>query len=293
MRKIMISTMMIVFMQHINAQDLIITSQNDSINAKITKIKEGKVNFRYMKNGNLKKTLLPLSEIEVYEKNFYKTSGIPSKAKLESNYKGKRLHVGTNAGFAFRTAKISGIQDETLKKHVKKLKSGVNFGLDAHYFLKERLGLGLKFNSFYSTAKENNLVASFPNGDVGRGLENKVSINFIGPSLMTRLLSKNKKHTLLLSTAAGYISYKDEQTIGNRLSKTTGDTIGVSVDLGYDIGLTDYMALEFLTSWTTGALDELEVEENGAVTTIDLVDTTGDREGLSRINISAGLRFYL
>jgi len=293
MKRTSIAAIIVAFGMQLNAQDLIVTKKKDSINAKITKLKKGIIYFRHMERDKLKKTQLSLAEVNDYQKSFYETPKIPSNAKVKSGYESKRFRIAANAGFAFRTAKIEGVQDETVKKYIKRLKSGSNWGLNAHYFISERLAFGIKYNAFNSTEAENNLAASFPDGSTEIGLENSILINFVGPSLMTKLLSANKKNALLLSTAVGYMSYKNEETVGQRFLTSTGNTIGVSVDVGYDIGLTDYMSIGCVASWTTGTLRELEVKENGFTTTVDLVETVGVKEGLSRINISGGLRFYL
>jgi len=289
MKKIRIAVIVIAFGMQLNAQDLIVTSKNDSINAKITKIKRGMIHFRFMKAKELRKTLLPLSEVEAYEKGFYDSAEIPKDIETRAEFVGKRFHIGTNAGFAFRTAKVRDLRDDRLMDHRSNLKSGFNWGLDAYYFIKETLAFGIKFNSFKSKGVLEDVLVFTRTGDSLAMLNSKVAIDFIGPSLVTRLVSANKKNALLLSSSIGYISYKTEDVIGFGRFTSKGGSIGVTLDIGYDFGITDYMSFGILTSWTVGALNKLEINNGFSTDTVDLEEP----EGLSRINISGGLRFYL
>jgi len=280
MRKIIFIALCIGMGIQAMGQDRIITLENDTINARITKIKKGMVHFQFMKGNELRKTLLPISDIENYEKGFYETPEVPKKAKVKSYLESKRFQIGTQVGYAFRTAKIADIiDDSSFRQHLKNLSSGVNIGLDAHYFINETIGLGIKYNTFRSkaTLREANLVS-------------RTNITFIGPSIMTKLLSANKKNALILSSSLGYIALKGQSTFGQAPAIVSkGSSVGAAIDIGYDFGINDFLSFYIGTSWTTGAISRIETSDGFTTQTEDLPEP----EGLSRISISGGLRFSL
>ena len=55
------------------SQDLVVTAKNDSINAQIIKEKNEMLHFYFLKDGEVRKTLLPLSEVAYYDKHYFLT----------------------------------------------------------------------------------------------------------------------------------------------------------------------------------------------------------------------------
>ena len=276
------------------AQDLIVTKKNDSINASITKVKKEMIYFLFMKAGEVRNTLLPLHKVTTYKENFYKTSEVPSDYKKQRDFKGKRFRIGAEAGFAYRTASIPDGLDAEVEKYLKDLKSGFHWAVNGHYFVNESIGLGLQFNSFYSSNSSNNIQTTFEDGSVENGIKDNMYISFIGPSLLSRITSRNGKNALISGLSIGYMSYKNEEQAGQRFFTTKGDTVGFSFDLGYDIGISNALSFGILASWVTGVINEVEVTEKGGETfTVNLEETIGEKESLARINIAAGLQILL
>jgi hypothetical protein len=120
-------------------------------------------------------------------------------------------------------------------------------------------------------------------------MSDDISVNFIGPLLNTRLISKNKKNGLFLNFGLGYMGYKDESELVSENFTIKGSTLGLCWEVGYDIGLSDKMAIGFQLSLMQGVLSRLKVSDGQQTQTIEL--EKDEYENLSRIDISVGLRF--
>ena len=271
------------------AQDLVVTSKNDSINAKITKIKKGMLHFNFVKDGEVRKTLLPLAEVKVQQKDFFLKSEVPADYKPKNSYTGPKYRIALNGGLSYQTAKTSSSVPDALRDHAKQLKSGYNWGADIHFLTSENLGFGLKYNTFYSSNVENNVNLTLPDNTVLYGIKDVNYIHFIGPSVLFKIVSSNGKNAWVSSASIGYMGYKQEQQIGNRNFTYTAATLGLNLDFGYDIYLSKKLSLGLMVSFVTGSLGEVDLEENGISQAIEL----DERGSLSRIDFSAGLRWAL
>ena len=271
------------------AQDLVVTSKNDSINAKITKIKKGMLHFNFVKDGEVRKTLLPLAEVKVQQKDFFLKSEVPADYKPKNSYTGPKYRIALNGGLSYLTAKTSSSVPDALRDHAKQLKSGYNWGADIHFLTSENLGFGLKYNTFYSSNVENNVSQTLPNNTELYGIKDVNYIHFIGPSVLFKFVSSNGKNAWVSSASIGYMGYKQERQTRNRNFTYTAATLGLNLDFGYDIYLSKKLSLGLMVSFAAGSLGEVDLEENGISQTIEL----DERENLSRIDFSAGLRWAL
>ena len=121
----------------ISAQDLIVTTDNDSINAKITKDNKKGIYFDFMKDNELRSTLLLRSQISSSQKNFFEAAEIPDNLKRSSSYEGERFRLAVEAGFGYRLGRIEGDFDNEVREYLRSLKSGFHWGASAHYYLVE------------------------------------------------------------------------------------------------------------------------------------------------------------
>jgi hypothetical protein len=71
--------------------------------------------------------------------------------------------------------------------------------------------------------------------------------------------------------------------------KLNGSTLRLSLDISYDIGLSDNLSLGFQISYLKGTLLKYKLNHGSTTETIDLDE--GEYESLNRIDFSVGLRF--
>src|SRR5690606_33726394 len=112
----------------LQAQDLIITNEGDSINCKITKVTSRNVYFTFIHNSEVRETLLPLDKVKLQHPNYYKHSVLPPEKLKIKDYPSLRLAV--SGGWSYRFGQIPRNLPREMKDYLNELKSGYNYGLD-------------------------------------------------------------------------------------------------------------------------------------------------------------------
>ena len=279
---------MLFFSLYALSQDLIVTSNGDSINCKITKIRIGYVYFTFKHKDETRSTLLPESDIIFRQFSYFNKSEVPAD-KIIDRENFIHLRLSLNGGFSYETGKVDQNQDAAFIDYFKKLKSGYHFGADLTYYFLESIGVGAKYQRFMTSNSLDNIYIedSFGNRRYGQ-LADNIKISFYGPSISSRLISANKKNCFLLSYALGYIGYKNNSVLVDEYL-ITGNTFGMDMDIGYDIGITDKLQVGLQISMFSGYLTSYKLNDGTTTETINL--TKGNYESLYRIDFSIGIRF--
>lgn len=98
----------------------------------------------------------------------------------------------------------------------------------------------------------------------------------------------NNRNTFVMSASFGYLSFEDNQ-VQIEDCKLTGSTIGLSLNVGYDVKLSEDLSLGFQLSFLQGALNKFDVIEVGRTREVELDE--GEYESMNRIDLSVGLVF--
>jgi len=270
------------------AQDLIVTSEDDSLNCKITKVSKENVYFTFKHRDEIRSTLLSKSNIKTHQFNFYQKSEV-SLENVVGYEKFQRFRVAINGGYSYQIGKVSEDVPSDFKNYVKELKSGYHFGGDLTYFISEPLGVGIKYYVFKSSNSMNSIYADDPYGNRRYGrMSDDISISFIGPSFTTRLLDADNLNAFIMSVSLGYTNYKNNKVMIDKYTMS-GSTLGMALDLGYDIKLSKELALGFQISLISASL--MQYEWNDGTTTKTIKLEAGKYESLYRCDLSVGLRF--
>nr|WP_321453405.1 DUF3575 domain-containing protein [uncultured Carboxylicivirga sp.] len=268
------------------AQDLIVTTQGDSINCRITKEKGDYIYFAFKQNDEIRNTLITNSEVKYHQLNYFEDSQVKDE-DLKKKVDYQQLRIAINGGYSYRTAKLSDEIPSDLRDYVKKLKNGYHLSGDITYFFSEPLGAGLKL-SYFNASNSVHVISPESTGYTSVEMSDDIDIFFIGPSINTRFYDKNKRNAFLMSMAIGYMDYTDNGRLVNSV-KISGSTLGVSFDMGYDVYLSDNFSLGFQLGFLAGTLNTIEQFDGVSTTTVKLEEN--QYENLARIDFSVGLRF--
>jgi len=288
MRIIFTFLVLVFFSQVVLSQDLIVTTSGDSINCKITKVKNENIYFTFKHKDEIRNTLLPLERVSYHSANFFQTSEVP-KDKITGHVDYQRFRFSINAGLGYETAKIGDAVPSDFKDYVRQLKSGFVFGADLSYYFSEVIGVGVKYAQFNSSNSLDNIYIEDSQGvrQYGR-MSDKLSVSFIGPTFSTRFLNGRKDRAFFLSLGLGYMGYNDDKVMVNKY-KMTGGTFGVSYDIGYEFNLSKKTNLGIQLSLISGNLFKYKWDDGTSVQTIEL--EKDEYESLSRIDLTIGLVF--
>lgn len=291
MKKIcLISISMFLIFCNLQAQDLIVTTGGDSINCNITKVTK---NFVYV-TFKQKNTTIPINLIATQQKGYFSgqvpETAIPVTNTYSSNF--PRFRVAVDGGGQLRVAKAIDINDIELQEHLKKMKRGLHYDLQAAYFFTETMGVEAMFSQqlFWNTLGKGMLTDE--NGElIGSGeCKESTRLNYIGANYVIRLFDAKKKNSWLFAFGLGYMGYSDRLLFDKveRLKLTAG-SLGLNMSVGYDLEPSENIGLGFKLSLMSGSFSDYKQIRDGVTTNETMPDNTF--EGLGTVKLSIGLRF--
>jgi len=262
----------------VSAQDLVVTNTDDSINCKITNIKDDYVYFTFSHQNDVRNTLMPKSQVKYFQYNYYNSSSMQPHQIVgyQSDYPHWRLAV--SGGWSWRTNPLDKSLTPQEREYAKKLMQGLNFSFDASYFFNEMFGIGFKYDLFNASTSLYSLTET-------------ISINFAGPSFTMRFLNDTKTNYWFINYCFGYMGYTDKAKTPGQSAMIKGSTVGLLLDIGYDFAISKNWSVGIQLSSLMGTLTEYDFTENGYTQRKKL--EKGEYEGLNRLNISFGFRLNL
>lgn len=276
MKKLIFIFSFLIWIGSLYSQDLIVTQEFDSINCKITRANKDELYFTYRTNNEVRKTMIPRDQVRSYQFNYFKQSYRNVEPGPLVNI--SNLRFAFHGGYSYRLAPMSPDIPDVLYEYTRKLKSGYNLGLAFNYYIKKNWGIGLTGSLFKSSNSISGIEFTDNNGNTVKDyISNKVSIYFIAPTFSSRFLIRQNRDAFLINIAMGYMYYKETVHMLRNYDAKKG-TFGASLDVGYDIGLGENLALGFMVSVLLGTA---RVDSEGFAY----------KEGLSRLDLTIGLRF--
>lgn len=192
------------------SQDLIITVDNDSIKARITKVDDNFIYYDYKKSGLSRSAQIPKNLVKDQQEDYYTIEKERLRKTGKKEFNG--FSIQAYGGWSHFTKFIPNYTAFPLDSP-KELKHGYHLGVDIHYFINNNFGFGLK----YSSAHFRNNIAPF---------EYDIQMQFIGPKIMARLIAPSKIVFFTTELSPGKHIYTGEKTNNNTF---TGSTFGFHI----------------------------------------------------------------
>ncbi|MGG7661057.1 outer membrane beta-barrel protein [Dyadobacter sp. BHUBP1] len=253
-----------------HAQDLIVTTSGDSIRCKITREQGNFVYFTYNKFGVPAKTLMATSDIADKRTNFYHEP-----VEIVSKPVFNRWQYRFHGGYSRRVARVSDQVSPGAMSYLKKMRSGYTLGGDIHYFISEPFGLGAKYSYNHYQFKN-------------AGFQDRVNLNYFAVSALNRLVLQSGSD-VYIGANMGYQSYKDQVNSNGAPVSITGGTVGVGLEIGYGMRMSDASKLYLNFSVLSGTISKVNVNSGGRKETVQL--EKGEYESLARLELTLGLVF--
>lgn len=272
------------------AQDLIVTNNGNSINSKITQTTNEHVYFTIKDENERRNTMLPINQIITQQKNDYSGSDSPKNQSIRDLY--PRFRFAADIGWQYRTAKTASNLTTEWKNHINKMRSGFHYDAQIGFFFKKFMGFEAVFSQQrFGNTSDNITLTDTYGGYIGSGtIRERILFNYYGANYLLRVFDAKKRNCWLFAVGFGYISIDDRIVFNNDYNfRMTGGTLGSNISIGYDIGLSEGLALGFKASLMGGTVRHFKQIVNGITTNHTLPEGYG--EGLGSIKLSVGLRF--
>ena len=217
-----------------------------------------------------------------------------SAQELPEDKKTSKFSISAEAGFGFRTAKVSTSLQGQEYEDEKSMLTGVSFFIAPRYQLNDSYSVGVTYRQFRASKSSNYLTSINENGTVTVDANQKRNIYYIGPSLHYHDIQDSAELNMFVSM--GYIRYAAgvEIELNNAVystTKLTGASIGLEIGVEYLWRIAPNFYAGASLGYTAGALSKIKEKTGSETQTIKLNDD--EREGLQFLNLSPVFRLYL
>lgn len=168
------------------------------------------------------------------------------------------------------------------------MKTGFQFGGELIYNFGKRYGLGFKSQWFKSSNSMNNVYVTDINGARRYGnLSDDLTISYYALSFTSRLVNTDSPDMFYTNMSIGYVNYKNNKVIVDRYT-FSGETLGLTLGLGYEKRLSKAYGLMFNLSYFSGFLSSFKINDGTTTITVEMED---EYESLHRLDFSVGVKF--
>jgi hypothetical protein len=284
-----------LFQNEMNAQDKIITNSSDTISCKISRV-TGKTIF-FKRNS--------LASVEKIQRGDVKTwiineTRIREANKIFEEYQNGSWRFSFDGGVGHRIASTKeskqnfinqGFPANQADSYFKQIKTGVKASAQVHYMLGQKFGLGIDYQFHHSQA---NITGAFDPGDTYTLLYGKLSddvfTNYTGISLYYQEWL-NPKYKLYYQISMGLSMFREENLTLYTPALITGKAFGGNTEIGFEYFLKKNVAVAVNACLFQSTMSKIKV--NNGFRTEEYKLEKEQREGLSRIDLGLGLKFYL
>ncbi len=290
------------------AQDKIITAQNDTIYCRIVSISNERIYYEQSEsNGIAVGKSLPSDQVTKYYRNTIGSSIQYINQTTSKSQPRHRWRFGLQGSIGYMLANTGddendlvkmGVNSQTAKDLCKDLSWGYGYGADMHYLFTDWGGIGIKYMGFYSATQADVTINIFDGINyLYTNMQKRVYVNFIGTSFYVQeWLDESNTFKFTSNIAFGYAHYRDEEeydhpSINNYL--ITGSTFGGNVEMGFEYFPLSWLSISATAGYFGAWVGKITASDASNKQTIKLKDYDMDKINVSRLDFSVGVRFYL
>lgn len=205
-----------------------------------------------------------------------------------------KIAITLGGGLSWRVAQLPEEVNSIEKAFYKDLLSGNSIDATAMYYFNKRLGFGLRYNSFLTTALLEDIIVTFDTSSGGSvnvygSLKEQTQVSFYGGTFGGRIVNRPVTGYFFYQASVGLLTYKDIVQISYKKQTVKGYTAGLLVSAGYTVLLNKNIGLSIGFNYVSGSLTEYTVTKDGKTTTQRLPEDQA--EGLQHFDFKLGLDF--
>ena len=333
---LIISVFLLLVFTYTYGQDKIITVQNDTIICYITNISLTHINFKIINQPDAEGILIPMSDVREYsvgsqkkQENLLENTSVQiqqvrseynsRQGKKQSKESASLLRIGVQGGGSYIISTFANSRDQLknmllfqpsqVDEYYKKLRIGLHFGSDIHYFFSKLLGVGVRYSLFTSSTEMDFITQNISLDDTPISyttqINDKIYLSYVGPSFVFRQwLNRSHKFRLNEELSFGYVNYRKKESfnvdkymiVNPDLIKTIngsierGDTYGANFQLSFEYYPMPMLSLGLNAGFFTAPLKSLKAT-NGNTTVTKTIDKQY-HYNMTHANTSIGVRLH-
>ena len=252
MKKLFVLLAISVAVLSVSAQDLIITTNGDTIQCQKINIDSASVEYQVIKNGMREKNTMPrryVADFRVAET--INPATVTKPAPQFSNFR-----WSFSLGYARRLGEDQSAGSASLEKLYKKMKNCFAWETEIQHYFNRGNGIALNINGVHSSVLENNV--RIPNVGQFSKCKLKNNVIFVGPAWATRYEEDNFLWSG--SIALGPIFYSETLIPDNISIKATATAFGMSCGIGGEYKVSPEWALGMKMGFTAGSASNFKMD---------------------------------
>lgn len=226
------------------AQDLIVKTNGDSIFCKIKTVAPLYLSYIYTEQHKTHQKTIPLKEVKTYSFNTIPADSSNLEAPNKHIDKKRSSGIFISAGYGF--GMLNGPQPQNippaLDDYLNELRSGKTIHINAGYFPKKTIGIGIHFSRFRTTNEENIILVTNAQGTMLSKLSDDIRIRYAAICLQAKLGEVTQVFSLNSSFGAGYSSYYNEAFLIEPFIITSA-SLGYHAYLWLEVNFNTHIAL--------------------------------------------------
>ena len=281
----------------VSAQDRIVTLSGDTISGRLTRVTNNYLQYETVMDGVKATGRINRNHVQSWTKT---EIGPTTQLSALPGYEQGRFRIALFGGYGYRTASTkvaqqnlvnTGFSPEAAKSYYRSFKFGMQGGGQVHYMFWEQNGLGIDYNFFYSKA------SALGNMDPGDGytriygtMREDIYTHFTGLSWYAHQWISPARLKYYSLFSVGLAMYRNETRIIYSPVLLTGNALGTNLETGLEYFFSEKIAAGLGLSYFQSTLGKVTVNNGNSIQKVELEDK--QREGLGRLNLSAGLKIY-
>ena len=256
MKKIVILVIFSMVVLSLSAQDLIITTNKDTIYCQITKIDSMSVEYQIIKRGIREKNTLPrryVSDFRIAEKN---QNAVNPANVMWSTPQISRFRWSFAPGYAYRLGKdVQSSGYAQFDRLYNRLRNCFSWETEIQYYFNSGHGITLNISGVHSSVSANNLYV--PEYGQARQCNLKQQIIFVGPAWAIRY--EEEKFLFSGSVSLGPLFYAETLIPDNYSAKMTAVSFGMNYGIGGEYKLSPDWAMGLKIGYTLGTASNFKI----------------------------------
>lgn len=276
---IALSVMLIPCTHSLQAQDLLVTTNRDSLNCKIGKLANDFYPIEFKVDNELMTGLIHKDSIMFFRKNLFRSI---DDTRLRPWYPTVSLGINLGGGRQLSPQRVGLTEDFNPLMGSSSDLNQFYAGVDLTSFITSKTGYGLKYH-----------FRSMLGGDIQQ--------NYIGPMISFRFWDDERKNHWIMQLSAGYgrIVHNNAMVkIGTKEPEPVtliANTLAGDIAMGYNMKLSKHLSTQFKLSLTIGYPDHVKIFDYARINpggANPLPDISGYCKNMNSLNLSVGLGFH-
>ncbi|HSN49829.1 MAG TPA: hypothetical protein VLR52_01275, partial [Bacteroidales bacterium] len=195
-------------------QDLIVTEKGDSLNCLISSVESDGIYFKRNVNGKMERWYAKRDTLISFSRKYYATAYLKGKQNVANDF--QKYRFGLMGGGSLQTGR--NLSFSGMSAYLDKVQYGYHFGAEGTYFFTNNIGFGLRYSFFHIESFVKDVTLTVQTTDktktsITGDLQDKISVNFIGPEFILRINSPQNRVHYNTTFAFGLITYRNKSEL--------------------------------------------------------------------------------